>query len=86
MQICVFTKDPQKSYREMFAAEFPRVKVIGISKLRSNYKSFESRRKLAGSYDLFFAEKSIIPLLAPLLGKAFFSRHKFVIDFSAFIF
>jgi len=50
--------------------------VIGLSKLRSNYKTYESKRKLVATYDLFFAEKAILPMLSPLLGKAFFVRKK----------
>ena len=53
--------------------------MIGISKLRKNYKSYESKRKLVATYDLFFAERAIIPMLPPLLGKAFYVRKKYVL-------
>ncbi|KAI3761849.1 hypothetical protein L1987_52271 [Smallanthus sonchifolius] len=51
-------------------------KVIKLSKLRTDYKPFESKRKLCDSYDMFFADKRIIPLLPKLLGKQFFKKKK----------
>ncbi|XP_020266843.1 ribosomal L1 domain-containing protein 1-like [Asparagus officinalis] len=58
--------------------------VIGLSELQSDYKPFESRRKLCDSYDLFFAERKLLPLLPRLLGKHFFKRKKtpLAVDFS----
>jgi len=34
-------------------------KVLGISKLRNNYKPHEAKRKLSDSYDLFVAGRAI---------------------------
>ncbi|KAG4950411.1 hypothetical protein AAZX31_15G237700 [Glycine max] len=51
-------------------------KVLKLSKLASDYRPFEAKRKLCDSYDLFFAEKSIVPLLPRLLGKSFFKKRK----------
>ncbi|KAK7401674.1 hypothetical protein VNO78_13342 [Psophocarpus tetragonolobus] len=54
----------------------PIAKVLKLSKLASDYRPFEAKRKLCNSYDLFFAEKSIVPLLPRLLGKCFFKKRK----------
>jgi len=77
VEICVITKDPQKEYKEKFEELGIKVaKIIGISKLKKNYKSFEERRKLASSYDLFLADDRIIPMLPKALGSIFFKRKK----------
>jgi hypothetical protein len=44
-------------------------KVIGISKLRTKYESFESKRELCKLYDLFLADDRIIPSLPKLIGE-----------------
>ncbi|KAL9095238.1 MAG: hypothetical protein Q9165_002494 [Trypethelium subeluteriae] len=46
--------------------------IIPIAKLRTNYKSFESRRQLVAQYDLFLADDRIITYLPSLLGKTFY--------------
>ena len=51
-------------------------KVIGLSKLKANYKPFEAKRRLCASFDLFLADDRILPLLPPLLGKQFFKKKK----------
>ena len=50
--------------------------VLGISKLRNNYKAHEQKRKLCDSYDLFLADNRVIPILPKLIGKTFFSKKK----------
>ncbi|KAL8233897.1 hypothetical protein R6Q59_019997 [Mikania micrantha] len=52
----------------------PVTKVIKLSKLRTDYKPHEAKRKLCDSYDMFFADKRVIPLLPKLLGKQFFRK------------
>ncbi|XP_014498861.1 ribosomal L1 domain-containing protein 1 [Vigna radiata var. radiata] len=54
----------------------PIAKILKLSKLASDYRAFEAKRKLCDSYDLFFAEKNIVPLLPRLLGKQFFKKRK----------
>lgn len=44
-------------------------KVITLSKLKSKFESFEARRQLAASYDLFLADSRIAPRLPALLGE-----------------
>lgn len=53
-----------------------RLQVIGVSKLRKEYRVFEQRRQLAESYDLFLADERVLPSLPRLLGKTFFQKKK----------
>ncbi|XP_022854965.1 putative ribosome biogenesis protein C8F11.04 [Olea europaea var. sylvestris] len=54
----------------------PLSKVLKISKLKTNYKPFEAKRKLCDSYDLFLVDKRVVHLLPKLLGKQFFKKKK----------
>ncbi|KAI3697458.1 hypothetical protein L6452_30484 [Arctium lappa] len=58
------------------ADAIPVTKVIKLSKLKTDYKPFESKRKLCDSYEMFSADKRVIPLLPKLLGKQFFKKKK----------
>ncbi|XP_071710168.1 putative ribosome biogenesis protein C8F11.04 [Rutidosis leptorrhynchoides] len=51
-------------------------KVIKLSKLKTNYKPHEAKRKLCDSYEMFFADKRVVPLLPKLIGKQFFRKKK----------
>ena len=51
-------------------------KVILLSKLKKDYKAFEEKRKLCGSYDIFLADDRILGELPKLLGKAFYKKKK----------
>ncbi|CAG8780023.1 10761_t:CDS:2, partial [Acaulospora morrowiae] len=77
-EICLFTKDPQKEFKELVATKGIKhiKKVIGLSKLRKKYKPYEAKRKLCDSYDLFLADNRITHLLPSPLGKSFFEKKK----------
>lgn len=47
-------------------------KVYSISKLKTKYKSYESKRQLLAEYDIFLADERIITGLPMLLGKVFY--------------
>ncbi|KAL3635870.1 hypothetical protein CASFOL_020417 [Castilleja foliolosa] len=51
-------------------------RVFKLPKLKSDYKSFESKQKLYDSFDLFFADRNTIPLLPSVLGKVFYRKKK----------
>lgn len=44
-----------------------------MKKLEAKYRSFESRRQLRDSYDIFFADDRIVTYLAKYLGKTFYN-------------
>ncbi|XP_050380228.1 uncharacterized protein LOC126797609 [Argentina anserina] len=58
------------------ADNLPVVKILKYTKLKSDFKAFESKRKLLNSYDMFLADKQILPLLPRLLGKHFFKTKR----------
>ena len=81
-EVCLIVKDHQgEGHKEAKrkVAEMEKcgvAKVLGISKLRNNYKPHEAKRKLCDSYDLFCADARILPLLPKLLGKTFFKKKR----------
>lgn len=50
--------------------------IIGFSKLKSRYHSFESRRQLLSEHDVFLADDRIIMRLVQTLGKTFYQTSK----------
>lgn len=77
--LCLITADPQRSYKDLIAEDaFPATlrnrigRVVGISKLKTKYKTFEARRHLFAEYDAFLADDRIVTLLPKLLGKVFY--------------
>lgn len=83
LSICVITADPQRGVKDIIADSiFPQElssridKVIGFSKLKARYQSFESRRQLFSEHDVFLADDRIITRLVPTLGKIFYKSSK----------
>lgn len=80
-EVCLFIDDRkglkrQEAKQKLAEEGIGIAKVIPLSKLRTDYKAFEAKRKLCGSYDLFLADKSVLPALPKLLGKSFFKKKK----------
>ncbi|KAJ5317379.1 hypothetical protein PENANT_c034G06183 [Penicillium antarcticum] len=83
LSICVITADPQRSVKDIIAdSSFPQElsgrieKVIGFSKLKARYQSFESRRQLFAEHDVFLADDRIAMRLVQTLGKIFYKSSK----------
>ncbi|KAF1952353.1 ribosomal protein L1 [Byssothecium circinans] len=79
VRICIFTKDPQRAYKDLVAADaFPAPlrskigRVLGVEKLKKKYKTFESKRQLLAEYDVFMVDERIIKIVADFLGKTFY--------------
>ncbi|MED6110574.1 hypothetical protein PIB30_044340 [Stylosanthes scabra] len=66
----------QEAQKKIKAENIGVSKVLRLSKLASDYRPFEAKRKLCDSYDVFFADKRVVPLLPRLLGKKFFRKKK----------
>ncbi|KAJ9685920.1 hypothetical protein PVL29_015012 [Vitis rotundifolia] len=82
-ELCLIVDDRPNSHLTSQAAKtkvksenIPVSKVLSLSKLKSNFRPFEAKRKLCDSYDFFLADKRIVPLLPKLLGKHFFKKRK----------
>ncbi|KAG2490229.1 hypothetical protein HYH03_011353 [Edaphochlamys debaryana] len=84
LDICLITKDSEEGHDAKEAkkklAKLEKnggvKKVIGTNKLRTKYESYEAKRQLCKSYDLFLADNRILPSLPKLLGKSFFKKRK----------
>mmetsp|Transcript_19749 Transcript_19749/g.67821 ORF Transcript_19749/g.67821 Transcript_19749/m.67821 type:complete len:466 (+) Transcript_19749:42-1439(+) len=69
--------DPVRSAGAGAAGDKTQVeKVISLAKLRTSYARFQARRELRDSYDLFFADERILPMLGKALGSTFFTKKK----------
>ncbi|KZV43142.1 hypothetical protein F511_07957 [Dorcoceras hygrometricum] len=83
-QICLIIDDRAQSptpisndiKKLVKSQNIPVSKVLKISKLKTNYKPFEAKRKLCDSYDLFLVDKRVVHLLPKLIGKEFFKKKK----------
>ena len=79
LSICLIVADPQRDVKNIVAdPSFPHSlskrinRIIGYSKLKARYKTFESRRQLIGEHDIFLADDRIINRLPETLGKVFY--------------
>ncbi|KAL9233164.1 hypothetical protein vseg_008194 [Gypsophila vaccaria] len=77
-ETCLFVADNTSNLSKSKVEEeqLPVNQVLKLSKLKKNYKAFEQKRKLCDSFDLFLAEKRIIPLLPNVIGKEFYKKKK----------
>ncbi|XP_065065734.1 ribosomal L1 domain-containing protein 1-like [Rhopilema esculentum] len=77
-EVCLFTKLPGKRVKEQLKAKGVTcvTKVISVTKLRKNYKSFQDKRTLCSQYDAFLCDERIYHLIPKAIGKTFFSRKK----------
>ncbi|KNA24314.1 hypothetical protein SOVF_016710 [Spinacia oleracea] len=77
-EFCLFVHDSVSKTAKQKVEEggVPVSKVIKLSKLKKDYKAFEQKRKLCDSFDMFFADKRIIPLLPNAIGKQFYRKKK----------
>jgi len=78
VEICLFTADPQRTYKDRLAKTPVQgiTRVIGIGKLRRKFIPYKDKRALLSSYQFFMADKRITSLLPPLLGVKFFEKKK----------
>ncbi|KAL5731975.1 hypothetical protein ACHQM5_004647 [Ranunculus cassubicifolius] len=90
-EICLVIDDRSKNSltaevvkKKIEADNIPVSKVLKLSKLKSDYRAFEEKRKLCSSYDMFFADKRVIPLLPKCLGKEFYRKKKIPIPVDLF--
>lgn len=78
-RVCIFVKDPSRAIKDQLAElKVPAIaKVIGISKLRKEFKQFKDKRKLMNDYDLFLADLRVYKMLPEALGKEFYQKKKY---------
>merc|ERR1719310_1782449 len=76
-EVCFLAKDPQKEYKELLMQKHPVpgiTKVIGLDKLKKNYKTAEAKRALADAFDLFLCDSRIVEVMPKLLGTIFYDK------------
>ncbi|KAK1420633.1 hypothetical protein QVD17_22384 [Tagetes erecta] len=54
----------------------PITKILKLSKLKADYRSFESKVELFNSFDVFLADQRVINMLPEILGKVFYKKKK----------
>lgn len=81
LSICIISADPQRALKNVVADDaFPAdlsariTRIIGLTKLKARYKSFEQRRALRDEHDIFLADDRIITRLPEALGKVFYKN------------
>ncbi|ORY24127.1 ribosomal protein L1p/L10e family-domain-containing protein [Naematelia encephala] len=78
--ICLITKPPQRTYKDLLSSPEHNIKfinrVVDTDKLRGKWKPFEARRNLARENDLFLCDERVVPSMPGLLGKIFFDAKK----------
>ncbi|KAL2518622.1 Ribosomal protein L1p/L10e family [Abeliophyllum distichum] len=62
------------AHQKLKSLDMPIKQVLNLSKLKSDYKSFDAKKKLFDSFDMFFAVKEVVPLLPNVLGKVFYKK------------
>ncbi|EXJ54820.1 hypothetical protein A1O7_10161 [Cladophialophora yegresii CBS 114405] len=79
LRICLITADPQRAVKNLVAdPAFPEqlktriTRIIGFTKLKARYKTFEQLRQLLSEHDIFLADDRIITRLPQTLGKVFY--------------
>lgn len=67
-----------ESARKILLAQgIPYIKqVFKLPKLKSDYNSFESKKNLYESFDLFLADKRVVDSLPKVLGRVFYKKRK----------
>ncbi|KAI5284942.1 hypothetical protein KEM52_002675, partial [Ascosphaera acerosa] len=84
LRVCLLTADPQRAVKDVVAdtAAFPATlraritRVLGFSKLKARYTTFEARRQLLAEHDVFLADDRIVNRLPGVLGKVFYKGTK----------
>lgn len=76
--VCLISKDTGKEIKKKLLEDgiTSISKVISLTKLRKQYKTFELKRQLASSHDIFLCDDRIYHLVVKTLGKEFFKRKK----------
>ncbi|XP_073501829.1 ribosomal L1 domain-containing protein 1 [Phyllobates terribilis] len=85
-EVCLFTKDEpnmsveqtEKFYKKLLSQHGVKqiTEVIPLKKMKKEYKPYEAKRRLLGSYDLFLADSRIRRLLPSHIGKHFYKEKR----------
>jgi len=76
--VCLITKEPGKEVKQKLEEQGITTinKVISLTKLRKEYKTYQLKRELFASHDIFLCDDRIYHFVVKTLGKEFFRRKK----------
>jgi len=76
--ICLISKEPGKTVKAKLEEQGVTsiTKVISLTKLRTNYKTYALKRELLASYDMFLCDDRVYHFAVKSLGKQFFKARK----------
>lgn len=77
-EVCFISSQPGKIMKKLFEEKGIEniQKVISLTKLRKEFKTYELKRQLISSFDVFLCEEKIYHLVMRSLGKTCFKRKK----------
>jgi ribosome biogenesis protein UTP30 len=75
----LFVKDPEEDFKEKIEdLNVPSLaEVIGLKRLRDDFRQFKDKRSLATDYDIFFTDIWVYKMLPKLLGREFYEKKKY---------
>lgn len=78
-RVCVIVKDPARAFKDQIQdLNIPTIaKVIGLDKLKRNFKQYKDKRTLLKDYDAFLADLRVYKMLPELMGKEFYQKKKY---------
>jgi len=76
--VCLISKEPGKEVKQKLEEQGITTisKVISLTKLRKEYKTYQLKRELFASHDIFLCDDRIYHFVVKALGKEFFKRKK----------
>jgi len=78
-RVCVIVKDPESNFKQEIAdLKIPCIaEVIGVDRLKREYKRFKDRREILNEFDLFLSDLRVYKMLPDCLGKEFYIKKAF---------
>lgn len=73
----IVSNDFKKEHKDLLKQFEPLWKFVKYDKLKTNFTEYKDKKSLMKTFDLFFCERKIAPLLKTHLGKHFYEKHKF---------
>ncbi|KAI8846621.1 ribosomal protein L1p/L10e family-domain-containing protein [Chytridium lagenaria] len=73
-EFCVFTKDPQQDFEQLFEKQEVKAEILSMKKLKTNYNTKESRMELEKTYQYFLTDSRIIHLLPKVMSEKLFKK------------
>ena len=78
--------ETKSKYKKLLKEFKPFFRFISFDKLKRNFNEYSKKRELLKTYELFFCERNISSIIAPLIGKKFFEKNRFpyLVDLSEY--